>query len=326
MARLGSWGEREMTTTDVAGPAAEFLVMATGSDTVWTIARERFAALFDGSRLAPSTPAWLDVTYRTLHGTPLTQLKGVQAALAGEWTTRIVELLDERPATEAELTFLVTDLQALLSVPPGNPGQVPAAKQKRGLDFLRHTTPYLASGSLLLFTVGFIFIGFYVSSNGGKSLGNMAVGWLTACAAFAAGGLVGLVVGIPRFVSSGALRHDVETGNVPAMKADQAGPAQSNADQASQNGASSVAPSSNLAEISDWLTKLLLGAGLVELTRLGRPLGTLIDDVAAGLGSATSSGRVVAAAILITYVTLGFIDVYIVTTLWYGKHLQELGY
>ena len=26
------------------------------------------------------------------------------------------------------------------------------------------------------------------------------------------------------------------------------------------------------AEVSDWLTKLLLGAGLVQLTRLGRPL------------------------------------------------------
>jgi hypothetical protein len=315
-----------MTTTDVAGPAAEFLVMATGSDTVWTIARERFAALFDGSRLGPSTQAWLDVTYRTLHGTPLTQLKGVQAALIGEWTTRILDLLDDRPATEAELTLLATDLQALLSAPPGNPGQAPATKQKRRLDFLRHTTPYLASASLLLFSAGFIFIGFYVSSNGGKFIGDMAVGWLAACAAFVTGGLVGLVVGIPRFISSGALRHDVETGNVPAMRAGPAAPGQSNGDQASQNRVSSIAPSSNLAEISDWLTKLLLGAGLVELTRLGRPLGTLIDDVAAGLGSATSSGRVVAAAILITYVTLGFMDVYVVTTLWYGKHLEQLGY
>lgn len=315
-----------MTTTDVAGPAAEILVMAAASDTVWTMARERFAALFDGSQLGPSIQAWLDGTYRTLRTTPLTQLKDVQATLTGQWTTRLAGLLEERPATEAELTFLVTELHAQLNVPPGNPGQVPAAKQKRGLDFLRHTTPYLVAASLLLFSVGFVFIGLYVSSNGGKSLGNMGVGWLTACAAFVTGGLVGLVVGIPRFVSSGALRHDVETGNVPTMKASQSVLGQLNGNQASQNGASSIAPSSNLAEISDWLTKLLLGAGLVELTRLGGPLGTLIDDVAAGLGSATSSGRVLAAAVLITYVTLGFMDVYVVTTLWYGKHLEELGY
>jgi hypothetical protein len=59
-----------------------------------------------------------------------------------------------------------------------------------------------------------------------------------------------------------------------------------------------------------------------------RPLGTLADTAARGLGSATPSGPavVIAAAILATYVVLGFLDGYVVTTLWYGKHLQELGY
>lgn len=32
-------------------------------------------------------------------------------------------------------------------------------------------------------------------------------------------------------------------------------------------------PSANLPEVSDWLTKLLLGAGLVQLTHLGRHRG-----------------------------------------------------
>jgi hypothetical protein len=54
----------------------------------------------------------------------------------------------------------------------------------------------------------------------------------------------------------------------------------------------------------------------------------LFDAVARGLGSVPPSGpaTVVAAAILVTYVILGFLDGYVVTTLWYGKHLQELGY
>jgi hypothetical protein len=91
-------------------------------------------------------------------------------------------------------------------------------------------------------------------------------------------------------------------------------------------------PSTNLAEISDWLTKLLLGAGLVELTRLGHPLSSLIDAVARGLqgvpaGGAVSGTPVVAAAsILVLYVVLGFLDGYVLTTLWYGKYLQRLGY
>jgi hypothetical protein len=43
--------------------------------------------------------------------------------------------------------------------------------------------------------------------------------------------------------------------------------------------------------VSDWLTKLLLGAGLVQLTRLGAPISQLIDSVAAGLAPAAGRER-----------------------------------
>src|ERR1700683_3846038 len=327
------WAVRgaEMPANNVAGAPADALVTAAASDTVWPIAQERFAALFAGSQFGPNTQAWLDSTHRALRAPPLAQLKGVRGALTSQWTTRMVDLLNEQPAEEAELSPLVTDLQTLLAALPGNPpaanpGRVPTGTRKSWLGLLQQVTPYLASTSYLLFSIGFVFIGFYAFSNGGKYLGNMAVGWLTAYAAFAVGGLVGLVVGIPRFISPSALRRDVETGQVPVLKASKATPGQPAADQGGQDRTSSIALRRYLAEISDWLTKLLLGAGLVELTRMGRPLGTLIDDVATGLGSATSSGKVFAGALLLTYVTLGFIDVYVVTTLWYGKHLQELGY
>lgn len=88
-------------------------------------------------------------------------------------------------------------------------------------------------------------------------------------------------------------------------------------------------PSTNLAEISDWLTKLLLGAGLVSLARLGHSLGELIDTVARGLGGATVSGGVtesaivIAGAILVTYVILGFLGGYLTTAFWYGKVLEK---
>jgi hypothetical protein len=86
-------------------------------------------------------------------------------------------------------------------------------------------------------------------------------------------------------------------------------------------------PSSNLAEVSDWLTKLLLGAGLVSLTKLGEPLGSLVTSVAAGLeppsDDVSGSARTIAGAILLAYTTLGFLDGYVVTTLWYGKRLSR---
>jgi len=284
------------------------------------------------------------------------------------------------------------------------------------------TTLVLAIASILLFLAGFVFLAFYVTSVAGPHLRYLGAGFLAALAAFVVGCLVGLIVGIPRFVSSGAMRHAVEAkvartaGHSPAPVAaravpggqpqaasvtpaespqaqtaqtartaqtaqapmapmgpmtpmtlvasgsgqssvrstdpdgfpaitDQAPADQGGADQgggdAGQGGAdqgggdapvNQFTPSTNLAEISDWLTKLLLGAGLVELTRLGHPLSSLIDAVARGLqgvpaGGAVSGTPVVAAAsILVLYVVLGFLDGYVLTTLWYGKYLQRLGY
>lgn len=85
-------------------------------------------------------------------------------------------------------------------------------------------------------------------------------------------------------------------------------------------------PSSNLAEVSDWLTKLLLGAGLVQLTRLGPPVADLIDNIAAGLHStaASASGaKVAAGAILFGYAITGILVGYVMTTLWYQKRITN---
>jgi hypothetical protein len=209
----------------------------------------------------------------------------------------------------------------------------------------------LAIASMTLFVAGFIFIGFYASATGGSHLRYLGVGWLTACAAFAAGCLVGLVLGIPRFVSSGGFRHDVQAqlprtsittapSGKPSEPGDKAAPAGAGGQQdtpestdkpkmAADSSSSNFSPSTNLAEISDWLTKLLLGAGLVELTRLGRPVAGLVDSVARGLQGVSSTAAisgpavVIAAAILITYLVLGFLDGYVITTLWYGRRLAR---
>jgi hypothetical protein len=88
-------------------------------------------------------------------------------------------------------------------------------------------------------------------------------------------------------------------------------------------------PSSNLAEVSDWLTKLLLGAGLVSLTKLGQPLGDLVNTIASGLQGSTppvvtGPPQVMAAGIMFGYVTLGFLIGYIATSLWYSRHLDKI--
>ena len=216
------------------------------------------------------------------------------------------------------------------------------------------TAGILGMVSLALFLAGFVFVGFYVYSFPGQHLRFLGTGFLTGCAAFVVGCLVGLVVGIPRFVSSGALRHDMEARRVATRVATAkpaAEPAVATAvtteegsevtvplpqavpqDQPEPVLSSQLTPSTNLAEISDWLTKLLLGAGLVELTRLGKPLSTLINAVARALQDIPASVKptqtsvVVASGLLAMYVVLGFLDGYVITTVWYGKYLERLDY
>jgi len=187
-----------------------------------------------------------------------------------------------------------------------------------------------------MFALGALLIILYVVSTAGPHLRYISVGLFTACAAFLIGTVVGLVLAIPRFVSSGAYRHQMTTPgiNQPSIQ-EPDGPSTDDAEPKSAEATGGRGqeqrelPSTNLAEISDWLTKLLLGAGLVELTRLGQPLSELIDNVARGLGGATTSGGVtesavvIAAGILITYVALGFLGGYLTTSFWYAKGLRR---
>jgi hypothetical protein len=191
-----------------------------------------------------------------------------------------------------------------------------------------------------MFALGMILIILYVVSTVGPHLRYISVGLLTACAAFLIGTLAGLVLAIPRVISSGVYGYQASTQGINRLSTqepDGPSPADAEAEPAAVTGEQGqdqrevprLLPSTNLAEISDWLTKLLLGAGLVSLTRLGQPLGELIDTVGRGLGGATASGGVtesavvIAGAILVTYVILGFLGGYLTTAFWYGRVLQR---
>lgn len=174
------------------------------------------------------------------------------------------------------------------------------AKRRRALGRWTHLTFWLAILSLVIPVVGGIWIIFYALSTPGHHWNYLAVGMLTAFAAFLTGILTGFLFGIPRVVSSGQVRHGQS---------------------------SAYAPSSNLAEVSDWLTKLLLGAGLVQLTHLSAPISGLIDNVAAGLhiaGTSSDAAKVTAGAILFGYTVTGLLTGYVVTTMWYQRKLAQL--
>jgi hypothetical protein len=130
------------------------------------------------------------------------------------------------------------------------------------------------------------------------------VGMLVAGAAMLSGFLLGFIFAIPRM---GGLRARTTT-------ADPNGPEVLD----SHDRRTSPQPNDNLVEISDWLTKIIVGVGLIELHTIPAKLGALSYYLAPGLQPAPCAGGVACAepiisgqsaglAIIIFYFCLGFL-------------------
>jgi len=153
----------------------------------------------------------------------------------------------------------------------------------------------------------------------GQLLRIFGVGMLVAGAALLSGFLLGFVFAIPRVGD--------KKGQTTAVGPEDA--------QAPASGAlsSSVLRNGNLVEISDWLTKIILGVGLVELHSIADRLGKLSYSLAPGLlpapcaGGAScaeslASGQAAGLAILIFYFTLGFLQGYVWTGIFFQGDLE----
>jgi hypothetical protein len=120
----------------------------------------------------------------------------------------------------------------------------------------------------------------------------IGVAVMTAAASFAVGSFFGFIFGIPRTLSSphedGVAVHD--------------------------DGRRKVAPNTNLEQISDWLTKILVGVGLVELGQIGSGIDSLAAGLAPSLGHG-DTGYPVAVTIMISFTIAGFIGSYLFTRL-----------
>ena len=103
-----------------------------------------------------------------------------------------------------------------------------------------------------------------------------------AGAAFFTGGIVGFLFGIPQPVRGSA----TSTGNV-----------QRNAN-------------TNLYQVSDWLTKIIVGVGLVEIGRSLPVLTKLAQSMKVPLGGQASSAAY-GLGLTITYAVLGFFFLYL---------------
>jgi hypothetical protein len=128
----------------------------------------------------------------------------------------------------------------------------------------------------------------------GKVLGTALA---VAGAFFGLGLLLGFIFGVPRSVQEPA----TAAGNTPP------------ADQDTERNRLKV--NTNLEQISDWLTKILVGVGLTQLTAIPGKLQALAEYIAMGLGGGPSD-RIFAVGIILYFFICGFFTGYLLTRLY----------
>ncbi|MFJ3788122.1 hypothetical protein [Kitasatospora sp. NPDC090091] len=120
-------------------------------------------------------------------------------------------------------------------------------------------------------------------------------GLVVAGASMVLGGALGFLFGVPR----------VRSGSGPGGETH-----------------GSYAPNTNLEQVSDWLTKVLLGVGLTQLGSLGERMHQLGSALAPALGG--EEGAVpFAAALVLYFLVLGFLAGWLVTRLALPRVLSD---
>lgn len=115
----------------------------------------------------------------------------------------------------------------------------------------------------------------------------LGVALLLAMASALGGGFLGILFGIPRTVLPPTDANHINGSN-------------------GQNGAIDYKPNNNLEEVSDWLTKIIIGVGLTQLITLPRAMRSLADYFRPALGNSDSSGGF-GVVIIFSFVVSGFL-------------------
>ena len=110
---------------------------------------------------------------------------------------------------------------------------------------------------------------------------------MVALASYLAGGLFGFLFGIPRAQAAGIKQNS-----------------------GTQRGR--LTPNTNLEDVSDWLTKIIVGATLVQIGSLARRFGDLATFVSSIFGGASEQNKVMAGGIILFFAVFGFFANYVI--------------
>ncbi len=133
-----------------------------------------------------------------------------------------------------------------------------------------------------------------ISRNYAQALNIIAVGLFLAGAATAFGSMLGFLFGVPKASLNRAL------------------------DNTNSKDELAYVPNTNLETISDWLTKVIVGVGLVEVREVIRSIDQIGQIAGAAMGG-TALTRVIATSLLVNNVLMGFFQGFLVAYLYLPK-------
>ncbi|MFG2819313.1 hypothetical protein ACGFX4_07790 [Kitasatospora sp. NPDC048365] len=162
--------------------------------------------------------------------------------------------------------------------------------------------PAVKFGLGAVVAAGLVGMALYASASGhwAAALGG---GLIVAATFTVGGGLVGFLFGVPRLLTSGAAAHPDDQGATSTA---------------------GYAPNTNLEQVSDWLTKILLGAGLTQIGTLPhrlRELGEWLSPVVGGAAGDHGGAAGFVSALAVYYTVVGFVAGWLLTRLLLARAL-----
>jgi hypothetical protein len=137
--------------------------------------------------------------------------------------------------------------------------------------------------------------------------------WALAC--FGVGGAVGFLFGVPRTVQKGAPRRSNSIDGSKGNKGSQSGDSPQSGNQGEDDYRQYV--NTNLEDISDWITKIIVGLTLVEFRELTDYFRDMSRVLAFGLdGTAPDKNLAFAQGLIVYFTVLGFLCGYLITRLF----------
>jgi hypothetical protein len=163
---------------------------------------------------------------------------------------------------------------------------VPGKKENNIFDFEAQSLKAL--NTIVIFIIVGFFCSIFYSFQAASTLKIITIivtTLLVAGAALLGGGLLGFLFGIPKKLQQNTTTNDAYQENT------------------------------NLEQISDWLTKIIVGLGLTQLAKIPAALQNYSDFTAPGLGN-FDHGNVFAIALLLYFLICGFLLTYFWTRLY----------